>query len=476
MLRRVTVVILGVVLVPVLGAVPAASTAAPGTRSPSTWELNGRRGDDLVTTLDPHLAVVIPGSARGPVPAKARHIDNYQVAPGHSIAAGDLNGDGFGDFVYADPSYNRDQGTLMIVPGGPGGPRTADQYLVTNPYLTTSPPRIGASLLVADLDRDGYDDVITTSEYTRLPDTSKPYRRLLVFWGGRSNAGFDRSGELWGFEADAPLLLAAGNVTGNGDVELIAIDPGAAPTAADPQGAAGRLWWCSVTTNRNHRCAATPRSIAPGIDAVAVGDVAGGRRDDVVLGQSAAYDTRTADVRSRVWVHRGTRDGLANPQRLTQDSRGVPGSDEAGDAFGAALVIGDVNRDGKADLVVGAPGELRSAGRVTVLYGHRRGLGHAGGRLLSQETPGIANRSDANDRFGAAVSLLDVDGDGELDIAIGAPGENGSRGAITVVPTRSGRPAPRSSWRFVASDLPESYYQYERDNPRARELGRWIGR
>jgi hypothetical protein len=35
----------------------------------------------------------------------------------------------------------------------------------------------------------------------------------------------------------------------------------------------------------------------------------------------------------------------------------VYGTDEAGDRFGAALALGDLDKDGKADAVVGSPGE-----------------------------------------------------------------------------------------------------------------------
>ncbi|MFJ9852323.1 hypothetical protein [Streptomyces sp. NPDC101150] len=58
---------------------------------------------------------------------------------------------------------------------------------------------------------------------------------------------------------------------------------------------------------------------------------------------------------------------------FTQDSAGVPGAAESGDRFGAALLLSDTDRDGRADLAATADGE-NGTGMVWRLPGGPAGL------------------------------------------------------------------------------------------------------
>ncbi|MBA3745478.1 FG-GAP and VCBS repeat-containing protein [Sporichthya sp.] len=137
-----------------------------------------------------------------------------------------------------------------------------------------------------------------------------------------------------------------------------------------------------------------------------------------------------------IHVFYGTATGLsANPagtapddQFLTQDSEGVPDQSENADEWGAALAVGDFNGDRCADVAVGAPGENETTGAVTVLYGSPIGLLTTGALLLTQNSPKLPDTAEPNDRFGAALTAGDFDGDGRADLAVGAPGETLGRG------------------------------------------------
>jgi hypothetical protein len=93
----------------------------------------------------------------------------------------------------------------------------------------------------------------------------------------------------------------------------------------------------------------------------------------------------------------------------------LPGT-AAGQLFGSAVAgIGDVNGDGTADLLVGAPGLQQAVGRARVHSGSSGALLH----VLQGGQPG--------DRFGASVAVTDdLDGDGVPDVLIGAPGSDGA--------------------------------------------------
>lgn len=71
-----------------------------------------------------------------------------------------------------------------------------------------------------------------------------------------------------------------------------------------------------------------------------------------------------------------------------QDSSGVTGDAEAGDRFGAALAVGDLNGDDIDDLVIGIPGEdiddTLDAGGAIILFGKRSGLSSSGNVYLTQ--------------------------------------------------------------------------------------------
>jgi len=83
----------------------------------------------------------------------------------------------------------------------------------------------------------------------------------------------------------------------------------------------------------------------------------------------------------------GSADGLATAgaQLWSQDSAGVAGLAEAGDAFGAELAAGDFDADGDDDLAIGVPGENRdpdppwpAEGALHVLYATASGLSAVG--------------------------------------------------------------------------------------------------
>ena len=121
---------------------------------------------------------------------------------------------------------------------------------------------------------------------------------------------------------------------------------------------------------------------------------------------------------------------------LHQNTPGVPEVAETGDHFGASIAAGDVTGDGRADVVVGVPEENKydrvNVGAFTLLKGSSVGLTGVGSQYFDQNTTGVPGTAETNDRFGDVVTLLDLNGDGKRDAAVGDRWEDSDRGTVTL--------------------------------------------
>ncbi|MCP2338039.1 FG-GAP-like repeat-containing protein [Actinomadura rupiterrae] len=145
-------------------------------------------------------------------------------------------------------------------------------------------------------------------------------------------------------------------------------------------------------------------------------DFNGDGRCDVALGSP---DGTVGGKRSAgfVTIVSGAKGGPNASRRvvLSQDAKGVPGAARPGDRFGASLASADFDRDGYADLAVGAPGDDARAGSVTIFWGSRSGLtGRATLRTEARRAPGH--------RFGESLATGDIEGDGNPELFVTVPG------------------------------------------------------
>ena len=159
--------------------------------------------------------------------------------------------------------------------------------------------------------------------------------------------------------------------------------------------------------------------------ALAAGDFNGDGFDDLAIGVPGKDSIGGIVNSGLVAIVPGAATGLNTAARttLTDACDGV----ENGDSYGSALIAADFNGDGFDDLAIGAPGEtvgtVAAAGAVEVRLGSAAGLA-ATAQCWHQNSPGVLDAAETNDRFGAVLEAGDFNGDGRDDLAIATPTED----------------------------------------------------
>jgi hypothetical protein len=313
-------------------------------------------------------AYVFPGGSSGtPVaPTVSLHAPEGAVEHfGESIAcAGDLNGDGYADLAVGAPELTTQTGVVHLYFGGPSGLRAVPDQTVTSPR----PPdgRFGGVVAAAgDVDGDGYGDLLVAA----VGSATTP-GRVFLYRGGPSGVVTPAASQLAGGGRFGTAIAGAMDLDADGFADLAV---GAYRTSTDAGEV--YVFHGSATGFASTATLTLPSPTGAGSEfgfaLASAGDLDGDGYTDLAVGapNAASSDAPVGDaglIRApgRVLVWRGSAAGLGATATLNL----IPGTG-SGSRFGASLAATDLTGDGYSDLAVGAFGTNVREGRVYVYAG-----------------------------------------------------------------------------------------------------------
>jgi predicted Ser/Thr protein kinase len=315
---------------------------------------------------------ILHGAPDAPLGGRVKPIrtSELRMTPGHGrygsrLLAADFNADGFDDLLIGAPATDPTEtgsGAMQLMLGGPRGVSSETARLLRRPKDALA--GFGTKLRVGDLDADGDLDLVEGSQ-----DTPRQRGHATVCRG--TARGPSRCRVL---SESGTSSLAVADVDHDGFDDILQGDGVADGSSAD--GGEVRLWRGSRRGASSEPVVISQGSSGvPGDDApgdlfgttVDAGDLDGDGYDDIVVAAPGDESGRGA-----VTIIQGGRQGYAaggNTRFRTGD--GLPGAADAGTEVGGTVAVADVSGDERLDVVVAAEGADSLGDAVYVIEGGR---------------------------------------------------------------------------------------------------------
>lgn len=375
--------------------------------------------------------------------------ENVNDNLGFAVAAADVNGDRIDDIIvsarYASEGERRQTGKTYVIFGHrqlPGTIRVADNEHDVTITGRDSNHHSGDAIAASDVNGDGIADIVIAAPGGAGADGGRQRAgEVYVVLGARNMPRqIDLARQVPFFtvlgarEHDGLASgIALGDVTGDGRPELLLAAPFAnrGDAAHDPLGEA---YVVPVPADGGFLDLAAGEGFTriagrnPGDQlgsSIAAGDVDGDGRAEAIIGaQNGRGPGDSRPGAGAVHIVRG-REKLADVLDLSRNDADITIHGRAtGGKLGASIHAADIDGDGMADILIGASSaggcadDRPQSGEVYVI---------SGGEKLLREIDLADTAADLSvfgakegDLLGQSVNAADVDGDGGMDLLIGA--------------------------------------------------------
>jgi hypothetical protein len=354
---------------------------------------------------------------------------------GAAVVTGDFNRDGKIDVAVGAPNDTVGgvaSGSVSVFPGSATGISTGKRLRQADAGASDEAgDKWGTALAVGDFNKDGYSDLAVGAPDEVVSGVKSG--GISVFPGSASGLttgqGFNQSTAGGANEAGDAFgsALAAGDFNGDGFADLAIGVPGEIPGGATVRGGAVYVYKGSSSgvvsgwsTTQESSGGTTEAGDQYGA-ALAAGNVTGSSHADLVVGAPGEAVGGDPAGGGSLYVVPGSSSGTSTG--FSRYQAHVGGASEAGDRFSAALAVGNFDKDGYADIAVGVPGEALGAepagGSMVIFPGASSQVAEG---FWVQESQG-GEAVTAGDKFAATLAAGDANGDGYVDLLVGAPGK-----------------------------------------------------